>query len=492
MVDNGNPIAQPLGLVHVMRGQNDCSATALQILDDIPKLPSRLRIQSRRRLIQKNEIRIADERYRDSQTLPLTSGKVPHPRSGLLTEGDQVQRVAGAQTGTVEAPEECQDLQTAQLFMEARLLERHPHTLTDCIVLALSPPCPKEFDSPRRRFQETFEDLDGGRLAGAVRPQQPKTFTGLNGQVQSVDRIDRLAPGPVALRKFLTKNCEFHGSSNEYSKFRYDSDMGRFLGTVSLLILVSFARLLANPPASSSPKDHLLSKDWPRTLERKGFRLQLDYAADLFSIVSGGLRHRTDYVHNVDVILRIDGERALGWEGMTFQVYVLNIEGRNPSDDAGDAQGLSNIAAPPALRLYEIWLAQSLWHDRLSLLAGLYDLNTEFDVIESANVFLNSSHGIDPTFSQSGLNGPSIFPYTTLAVRARIRPTRWSYLQSAIVNGLAGDPDDPRGTHVILSGKNGILSTTEAGYVFHSEHAVSPKLQRRLRRRVIMSPGPAV
>ncbi|MEJ2083483.1 MAG: carbohydrate porin [Acidobacteriota bacterium] len=213
---------------------------------------------------------------------------------------------------------------------------------------------------------------------------------------------------------------------------------------------------------------------------------------DFFSIVSGGLRRRTDYIHNVDVVVRLDGEKALGWPGMTFQVYGLNIEGRIPSDDAGDAQGLSNIAAPSATRLYEIWLEQSLAHDRFSLLAGLYDLNTEFDVIQSANVFLNPSHGIDPTFSQSGINGPSIFPYTTLAVRARVKPTSWSYIESAVLNGLSGDPDDPRGTHIILSGRKGILSATEAGYLFHSEKAASPKSKRRLHRRVITSQAPAI
>ncbi|MEJ2076573.1 MAG: carbohydrate porin [Acidobacteriota bacterium] len=269
--------------------------------------------------------------------------------------------------------------------------------------------------------------------------------------------------------------------------------MRRSLGTISLVLLFGCAQLGANPPVSSDPTDPLQRNERLfRALEEQGFHFQLDYSVDFFSIVSGGLRRRTDYIHNVDVVVRMDGEKALGWPGMTFQVYGLNIEGRIPSDDAGDAQGLSNIAAPSATRLYEIWLEQSLAHDRFSLLAGLYDLNTEFDVIQSANVFLNPSHGIDPTFSQSGINGPSIFPYTTLAVRARVKPTSWSYIESAVLNGLSGDPDDPRGTHIILSGRKGILSATEAGYLFHSEKAASPKSKRRLHRRVITSQAPAI
>jgi porin len=52
---------------------------------------------------------------------------------------------------------------------------------------------------------------------------------------------------------------------------------------------------------------------------------------------------------------------------------------------------------------------------------GLYDLNSEFDVIEAAALFLNPSHGIGPDFAQSGRNGPSIFPVTSLAIRGEYR-----------------------------------------------------------------------
>ena len=72
------------------------------------------------------------------------------------------------------------------------------------------------------------------------------------------------------------------------------------------------------------------------------------------------------------------------------------------------------------------------------MLVGLYDLNTEFDALESAGLFLNSSQGIGPEFAQSGLNGPSIFPTTTLGLRAKWAPGSRFYLESVVLNGLAG------------------------------------------------------
>jgi porin len=63
---------------------------------------------------------------------------------------------------------------------------------------------------------------------------------------------------------------------------------------------------------------------------------------------------------------------------------------------------VSNIDASDAWKIYEAWLKQSLFQDRLPVLAGLYDLNSEFDVIESAGLFLNSSHGIGADYSQTG------------------------------------------------------------------------------------------
>ena len=68
-----------------------------------------------------------------------------------------------------------------------------------------------------------------------------------------------------------------------------------------------------------------------------------------------------------------------------------------------------------------------------SILIGRYDLNTEFYRLQSAGLFLNSSFGVGPEFSQSGRSGPSIYPNTTFA---DYRPVRSVVVRAAAFDGL--------------------------------------------------------
>lgn len=79
-----------------------------------------------------------------------------------------------------------------------------------------------------------------------------------------------------------------------------------------------------------------------------------------------------------------------------------------------------SIDADNTWKIYEAWFQQKLFGDNLSILTGLFDLNSEFDLIETAGLFLNSSQGIGSNFSQTGLNCPSIFPNTSLWLRTKI------------------------------------------------------------------------
>jgi len=67
----------------------------------------------------------------------------------------------------------------------------------------------------------------------------------------------------------------------------------------------------------------------------------------------------------------------------TFFLYGLANHGHDASDDAGDAQGVDNIAAPQTIKLYEAWWQRAFLSDHISLLLGIYDLNSEFDAIET-------------------------------------------------------------------------------------------------------------
>jgi len=46
----------------------------------------------------------------------------------------------------------------------------------------------------------------------------------------------------------------------------------------------------------------------------------------------------------------------------------------------GDAQGVSSISAPNSVKLYEAWIQENFLGNHVSVLAGLYDLNSELSL----------------------------------------------------------------------------------------------------------------
>jgi len=85
--------------------------------------------------------------------------------------------------------------------------------------------------------------------------------------------------------------------------------------------------------------------------------------------------------------------------------------------------------------------------------------------MESASLFLNSSFGTGKDLSQSGRNGPSIFPSTSLGLRLDVRPAPEVYARIAVLDGVPGDPDDSRAGkgHFSLRSDDGVFCIGELG-----------------------------
>jgi porin len=141
----------------------------------------------------------------------------------------------------------------------------------------------------------------------------------------------------------------------------------------------------------------------------------------------------------------------------------LDIEGSQPSNRVGDAQGISNIAGPTGFKLHEAWLQYNFRDARASALAGLYDLNTEFYRLRSASLFLNSSFGIGAEFAQSGVAGPSIFPETAVGLRLACKPAPDVTLRAAVLDGVP--LDRPGGGTGIFEHGDGALLVGEAAFL---------------------------
>ena len=228
--------------------------------------------------------------------------------------------------------------------------------------------------------------------------------------------------------------------------------------------ILTFCGLVVYGAASHA--DDATAPAGEETTPGSGYVFGAVYTGEIWKNTAGGIKRDAAYLDNLDLTAEIDAERAWGWDGATFFAYLVGNFAADPltAEIVGDAQGVSNIDATSALRVLELWYEQNFWNDRLSVKTGLWDLNSEFDVIEAGGLFINSSHGIGVDFSQAGENGPSIFPVTSLAMRGRVTLTDTLSFQMVVLDGVPGDPNHPRRTTIRLGNGDGVLIAAEADY----------------------------
>jgi porin len=181
------------------------------------------------------------------------------------------------------------------------------------------------------------------------------------------------------------------------------------------------------------------------------------YTTDILANLHGGLDRETRQMGKLDITGQVKG-LLFGIDALSFHADVQLVHGGGFSDEAvGDAQVVSNIDARPGIRPLEAYAAMRFGPGAKGVIkAGLVDLNSDFDVQEVGSFFINSSHGIGPDFSQSGINGPSIFPTTASAVTVEWAGKGWT-TRVGLFDAVAGDVDRPRRTIIRFPGESGAL-----------------------------------
>jgi len=201
-----------------------------------------------------------------------------------------------------------------------------------------------------------------------------------------------------------------------------------------------------------------------KKLEEKGISFEAGYAGDMVTNLQGGLHHKTTYLGSLDLALTVDlGQAGLLPGGKIFVSGNNTHGGELPTNYIGDLQTVDNIEAPDAMRLYEWWYEQSFFKDRLSVLAGVQGLDSEFAVSKYGCLFIHSSFGTPPDLTA---NVPgSLFPYVGPAVRIKIKP----HEQVEFLVGIYdGDPSDGgknlHGVRYRFSSRQGLMTIFEGAY----------------------------
>lgn len=187
---------------------------------------------------------------------------------------------------------------------------------------------------------------------------------------------------------------------------------------------------------------------------------------ELWRNTEGGLKVGDTQLNKFQIAVAVDGAGlgAPGWSGRLFY-FRTNAE-RLSAGRVGDIQTVSSIDALGTDRLMAAWVERS-FGPTASLRVGLQDLNANIDSIDPAGLFVDSSHGIGPDLSKTGLNGPSIFPVSSLAAQLTWSPAPPLTLRAGVFDGVPGDPDHPKAFAAVkLSRRDGALLIGQADWAF--------------------------
>ena len=216
---------------------------------------------------------------------------------------------------------------------------------------------------------------------------------------------------------------------------------------------------------------------WQVSSQPPDISVAIGYAADGFLPAQGGLSNKSVFLDNLDLLLHLNLKALPGLRGTSIRVHVQSNRGGSVSSEVGVLQEISNLEAVEEWRLYEAWIEHRFSSLRLSILAGVYDINSEFDVIPSAGDFLNSSFGFGPEYGLSGIAGPSTYPATGLAARVMVRPLPSLYGLLGVSDAV---PASSGGSRFSLDTEEGALLSFEVGYA-RQLSSVPPVLDREGR-----------
>jgi hypothetical protein len=198
VVHDHEAVAQLLGLVHVVRGEDEGDAALLEAEETIPDDVPRLRVEAGRGLVEDEDLGLVDEAAGDREApLHAARQRVDHV-VGALGELHEVEQLIGP-LGDELAPEpevapvHQQVLADGELGVERVFLRDHAETGPDRGAVAHGVTAENGKLTLRRR-RDAAEHAHRGGLSGAVRAKEAKSLTGEQIEIDSVYRGEAAEP----------------------------------------------------------------------------------------------------------------------------------------------------------------------------------------------------------------------------------------------------------------------------------------------------------
>ena len=193
-VDDRDRVGEPVGLLEILRREQQRGALPDQLADDVPHAQPAARVEPGRRLVQEQHGGSGHQRPGQVQPAPHAPGIALHDPVGGVGEVEPLEQLAGALTArparqVIEAPDHVEVLETGEQLIDRGVL-------------------PGQSDDPPQRgrvcqhvdaghagpagvgLEQGGEHAYGGGLARAVGPEQPGHGALGHRQVEAVEGLD--------------------------------------------------------------------------------------------------------------------------------------------------------------------------------------------------------------------------------------------------------------------------------------------------------------
>ena len=218
----------------------------------------------------------------------------------------------------------------------------------------------------------------------------------------------------------------------------------------------SAARADCDIPDNGIPEESVLSKVGPGwaslgglrpALAKGGIAVSGTYYGEAF-VNSGGFNQGGKYDGVLDVAIDADMRKLGFWKGLCFHTNAFQIHGNSiTASNIGSLMPVSSLEATNATRLFELWLEQHMFNDKLAVNVGQHAADTEFILSEGGGFFLNGTWGWPSITAADMPSGGPAYPLATPGVRVAVTPNDKMQLLVGVYNGDPAPPcasDDPQ------------------------------------------------
>lgn len=203
-----------------------------------------------------------------------------------------------------------------------------------------------------------------------------------------------------------------------------------------------------------------------------GITFSLHERSEVWADAIGGGHQGLSYNGLTIAKLDVDLKKVVGWPGAEFFASAFDVHDHGPTRSlVGNLQVVSNIEATPSIKLYDLWLDQSVFDKKLSIRLGQEGANDEMMATAYGGLFLNSSFGFPGMPAAVLPSGGPNYPMATPFARVQLNASDNLTVLGAVYNG---DPAPPGTGDPQIRDRNGAAFRLNGGALAFGEVWYSP------------------